>query len=731
MSNKKEEKTYANLSKAIQQFMKGKRYTPMGQIALIKRLKLPASLHSLCKKILAELIAKEIVIIEKKRYLLKKKEKKSKTPASLTVSGTLRLHPRGFGFVIPDNPALSPDDVFIPKHLTDNAVDGDHVEVAIVPNYSNEKGPEGKITAILARGRTHLAGTVRQIDAQGNALVHIPILGPSKPVLIQDTEHLKVGERLIMKVLEWGEQSDPTLCEIAHKIGHINDASTDIAAAIEEFDLPEKFSKAAIEEAKKLGKKVSPKDMKGRKDLTKLECFTIDPETARDFDDALSIRKTSKGHFQLGVHIADAAYYVTSGSALDQEAFLRCNSTYFPGACIPMLPEELSNHLCSLKEGVIRLTVSILMEFDSEGTFLKSKIVRGYIKSQKRFTYEEAKKVIDGKKKSPHAKALQLMVNLCLLLKKKRYNRGSVDFSLPDMVILVDKKGEPTGVKWVEYDISHQLVEEFMLKANEIVAKELADRGKTLLYRTHEEPSLENAEEFYALAHSLGFTLPGQPTVQEIQRLFEEAKNTPYSKQLSIAFIRSMKLAYYSPENVGHFGLALEHYTHFTSPIRRYCDMIIQRLLFDEEEEEADLDLNKIALRCSDQERVSFRAETNVKLLKKLRLLKHYLQENPRREYKAIVTKIKPFGLYFEISELMLEGFLHISELENDYFVFDAKQNILFGKDTGRVHKNGESLCVSLVSVDLILLEAKWELFTEFKRTPKKQKDRGGRSKRR
>jgi ribonuclease R len=729
MSNKRDEKTYANLSKVIQQFMKGKRYSPMGQVALIKRLKLPASLHPLCKKILAELVEKEIVIIEKKRYSLKKKKGEKEKVRTATLSGTLRLHPKGFGFVIPDNPALCPDDVFIPKHLTDNAVDGDRVEVTVAPDNGSEKGPEGKITAILERGRTHLAGTVRQIDAHGNALVHVPILGPSKPVLIEDAETLKVGERLIMKVLEWGEQSDPTLCEMTHKIGHITDPSTDIPAAIEEFDLSEKFPKGVIEEAKKFGKKVLAKDLKGRKDLTQLECFTIDPETARDFDDALSIRKTSKGHFQLGVHIADAAHYVASGSALDQEASLRCNSTYFPGACIPMLPEELCNNLCSLKADVIRLTVSVLMEFDPEGTLLKSKIVRGYIKSQKRFTYEEAKKVLDGKKKSTHAKALQLMVDLCLLLKKKRYSRGSVDFSLPDMVILVDKTGEPSGVKWVEYDISHQLVEEFMLKANEVVAKELAERGKPLLYRTHEEPSAENAEEFYAMARSLGFNLPEKPTTQEIQRLFEQAKNTPYNKQLSIGFIRSMKLAYYSPENVGHFGLALEHYTHFTSPIRRYCDMIIQRLLFDEEDE--DLDLNRVALRCSDLERVSFRAETNVKVLKKLRLLKRYLQENPEREYIAIVTKIKPFGLYFEISELMLEGFLHISELENDYFVFDAKQNILFGKESGRVHKNGEAIHVSLISIDLILLEAKWELCTNSKRAPKKQKNQGYRQKKR
>jgi ribonuclease R len=707
MAKKKDQQLYANLSKVLQQCMKGRRYKPLGQTALFKRLKIQKELHPLCKEIMADLVEQGVIIIDKKRYLLKKND-------IGTISGTLRLHPKGFGFVIPDDPTLSPSDIFIPKHLTDNAVDGDKVEVVINPDSNPEKGPEGKIVCIVKRGRSHLAGTVRTVDRQKTAFVHVPILGNSKQVIVEDGGDLIVGDRVIMKILEWGDHEEPTRCEITHKIGNISDPSTDILAAIEEFDLPSSFSKAAIAEAKSFGKSVSAKDKKSRKNLSELECFTIDPETAKDFDDALSIRKTNKGHYQLGVHIADVSHYVREGSALDLEAYQRSNSTYFPGTCIPMLPEELSNNLCSLRSGVFRLTSSVLMEFDPSGDLIKYKIVRAYIKSKTRFTYEEAKKVIDGKKASIHAPALKLMVELCLLLKKKRYERGSVDFSLPDLVLEVDKKGEPKGVKWVEYDISHQLVEEFMLKANEIVAIDLSNRGKELLFRTHEPPTAENFEDFFNLARSFGFVVPNKPTPQEIQHLFEQAKQTPYIKQLSIGFIRSMKLAYYSPENVGHFGLALEHYTHFTSPIRRYCDLVIHRLLFDEESE--GVDLKQIALKCSDQERVSFRAEMNVKLLKKLRLLKRYFKENAEREYTAIISKVKPFGLFFELSELMLEGFLHISELEDDYFVFDSRRGVLFGKDSGKVHTNGDKIAVRIVSIDLILLESKWELVTSKKR---------------
>jgi ribonuclease R len=385
-----------------------------------------------------------------------------------------------------------------------------------------------------------------------------------------------------------------------------------------------------------------------------------------------------------------------------------------------MLPEELSNELCSLKPDEIRLTVSVLMDFDKHGTLLKQEVVRSYIKSKKRFTYLEAKDVLDAKKKSPHAKTLKRMVDLCLLLKKKRYERGSIDFALPEIVIVTDEKGEPQGIKRVEYDITHQLVEEFMLKANEAVAIELNHhRGKELIYRIHETPQEENFEDFLQFARTLGFKVPAKLAPGDLQALFEEAKKGPFLHQLSVAFIRSMRLAQYSSENVGHFGLALEHYCHFTSPIRRYSDLIIERLLFDEEPE--DIDLDKIAQHCSEQERISFRAEMSVKTLKKLRLLHTYFAEDSHREYKAIVTKIKPFGLFFELQDLMLEGFLHISELEDDYFIFDEKRNLLFGRGTGKVHKLAELIKVRLSHVDLIQLESNWILCSDLPRRSKRQ----------
>jgi len=372
-----------------------------------------------------------------------------------------------------------------------------------------------------------------------------------------------------------------------------------------------------------------------------------------------------------------------------------------------MLPEELSNHLCSLKEKVIRLTISVLIELDASGNTLNYKIVRSYINSQKRFTYKDAKEVLDKKTSSPHYATLKLMEKLCHLLKKKRFERGSVDLALPEIVILIDDNGKPYGFEEIEYDITHQLVEEFMLKANEIVAESFASKDLPSVYRIHEDPSPENLEDFYALARTLGFAVPGTPKVEDIQKLFSLAKKTPYAQQLSIAYIRSMKLAIYSHENVGHYGLALENYCHFTSPIRRYSDLIVHRLLFDKRVPEK---IEEISQKCSERERVSFKAEMNVLGLKKLRLLKIYQKEDPRRVYNATVNKVKPFGIFFTVAPIQAEGFLHISDLKDDYYDYQSREQALVGKNSGRSFKMGDKLDVLLEEIDLILMESKWAL---------------------
>ncbi len=699
----KRPKVASNLERTLTQFIRGKRYQPSTLVELTRQLDIAEVHQPLFKEILDQLVEKGELAIQRNKYTL---------PSSSTlVVGPISVHPKGFGFVRREE---GPD-IFIPKHSVMDAVDGDTVEVEVNPVVS-AKGPEGVVIAILKRSRTHLACIIIQ-KTRSHYVGYSPLLGVDKPIKVKSKTPLKEGDRIIGKVIDWRGEADIVEAEMDRYIGHITDPSVDIKAAIEEFELPDGFTKEAIAEAKAYGKRAS---VQNRRDITEWEIVTIDPDTAKDYDDAISLTKDENGHFILGVHIADVSHYVKPGTHLDREAFLRCNSTYFPGMCVPMLPEELSNELCSLKPKVIRLTQSIFAEFTPDGEMINYHIARTAIKSQKRFTYKEALAVIEKKKKSPHAALLNRMVELCHILKKKRFARGSIDFSMPDDVILVDEKGVPTKIERVEYDITHQMIEEFMLKANEIAAKHLAEQGKSLIYRIHEQPAPESLQDFYAFARTLGFHLPANPSHLDIQKMFVEAKDSPLLPQLSVSFIRSMRLAAYSSENLGHYGLALEHYCHFTSPIRRYTDLIIQRLLFDELPEGTDIDA--IAAACSAKERVSFRAESSVVLLKKLRLAGTYFAEDPTKVYPAVITRVKPFALFFEVPMFDLEGNVHISKLGNDYFEYNPTQMTMRGSRTGKTFTGGQSIYVRLENINYILLQSEWSLVPQPSTSAKKKR---------
>ncbi|MBU6149657.1 MAG: RNB domain-containing ribonuclease, partial [Verrucomicrobia bacterium] len=366
---------------ALRSFLSQERYTPLSRTALFKELKITLKQQKHAKDLLDELVQKKEIQIKGSKIHY---EGRQKEPS--LVKGTLRMHPRGFGFVVPENRLLHPEDFFIAKHMTKTAVDGDLVEIKVLPPSKKDKGPEGEVIYIVERSRSHLAGLVQQVAPSGEVSLFSPLLGVHKHIRAEKSTYtLRYGDRVIVKILDWGGQNKPILCEITHHLGHISQPSIDVEAAAEEFSLQREFPPEVLKEVKRYSKTVSAKDYKDRLDLTKQESFTIDPTTAKDFDDALSLTKDSKGNYHLAVHIADVAHYVQPDSALDKEALRRCNSTYFPGSCLPMLPEELSNHLCSLKPKVVRLCVSVLMTFDAKGNLLKHEIHRSAIKSAHRF----------------------------------------------------------------------------------------------------------------------------------------------------------------------------------------------------------------------------------------------------------------------------------------------------------------------------------------------------------
>lgn len=713
----KDTKLVQNLIKVTQQFIAGKGYRPLSEAELFSRLQFPPQHKKVFKTVLKQMLKDGLIEHKNQKYTSPRSE-------SDVVKGIIRMNPRGFGFVQPDVKSQFIQDIFIPKHLTMKAVDGDCVEVLVNLETISDKGPEGKVITILQRARSHMAGVVRRIEQDGTVVVYIPLLGKTGRAVIEPSEEhsFRIGDRLVLEIVEWGDKEHETVCRLSHVIGHIDDVTSDIPAAVEEFGLRDRFPVGVLSEAKRFPSRVLSKDMNGREDLREAECFTIDPDTAKDFDDALALTKDKNG-YHLTVHIADVTYYVKPDSEIDKEALARCNSVYFPAKVLPMLPEELSNNLCSLKPGVNRLAVSVLMNLDLNGELVDYRICRSVIKSRKRMTYKEAMKILENKLNSPYKKTLNIMVELCELLKKRRYERGSIEFSLPELVVLVDEDGNPTGTDYVEYDITHQLVEEFMLKANEVIAQHLSSKGKNFTYRIHDEPAEENIRDFAILARAFGYDLVEQPTLQQLQALFDEAQSTPFGPYLATSFIRRLRMATYSPENIGHYGLALTHYCHFTSPIRRYADVVVHRILFGDTDDYEEIE--DISNRFSDQERIAAKAENSVILLKKLRLLKNMIKDDPYREFEAVVTRIKPFGFFFEVLDLMVEGFLHISDLGDDYYIYDEGKMRLKGRHTGQTFDPGKSISMILGEIDLVVLETKWYLVSEepeIQKAPKKKK---------
>jgi ribonuclease R len=707
--NNKPRSLEENIEHNLFEYISGKNFTPQTVDSLLEKLKVAPHHIEIAKKVLEKLHdQKKILFIDgniEKNQAQKQDFKQT--------HGVISIHPRGFGFVVSKDLENYPLDIFIPKPYIHGALEGDLVN-CIITGTDSPKGPEGQVKDIVKRANKEVSGTIKKKIGQKEYGLFAPLYGAQKEVIVKTEKVMKlpIGTRLTATIEEWGNEKEPIVAILKEILGDIQDPSLDVKGGILEYHLNSEFPRACIDQAKDYGDKLSKKSVEGRKDLTELETITIDPTTAKDYDDALSIEKIDQDTYHLYVHIADVSYYVKKETPLDDEAYKRGNSTYFPGTCLPMLPEELSNELCSLKEKVKRLSVTVEMYIDSNGGIKSYEIYRSVIKSDKRFTYIEAKKVLDGHKKSKHLPILNLMVELCGVLKKLRARRGSVDLSLPAIDLLIDKNGNPTGYEKVEYDITHQMVEEFMLKANEVVAYHLIKEGKPAVFRVHDKPEKENLEDFYSLARILGFHLPSEPTIEDVKDLFIKAKDTPHAFQLATNFIRSMKLAFYSDQNVGHYGLALEHYCHFTSPIRRYTDLVVHRQIF---EPVSDQDLKVLSKHCSDTERKSFKAESSVVVLKKLRYIHKLLQEDPNQIFPASISKIKPFGFFFELEFLLFEGYIHVSELD-DFFEYCQKRNVLVGKRSGLMLSTGMPIAVKITSIDLIERVCKFELVIKKKK---------------
>jgi ribonuclease R len=700
-------------------FFKSRAGRPLLVREIIRQFKLKAEDRHDLKLMLAGLVAEGSIVKSRgNRYGAAGVTGSAGKAIKLDIEqGLFQAHPSGFGFVMPGIKGKT--DVFVPAAGRRDAMDGDTVKVRVSPPAGKRKATgkrEGVIIEVLERGHTKIVGTFELGMAKGG------VIGSVSPTNQRLTQNLvigvgnagraKPGDLVTAEIIAYPSQGRPAEGRIIRVIGRPGDPGIESDLIIEEHELPVDFAPATIMEAKAIPQDVSATMRKGRRDLRDLPTVTIDGEKARDFDDAISIEKYRNG-WRLWVHIADVAQYVQEGTFLNEEAYARATSVYLPDRAIPMLPEQLSNGICSLNPKVDRLTLTAEMDFDANGAMVRHDLYESVINSNERMTYTAVRQIIvdrdQGMRKryEPLLRQFELMAELMEVLRAKRSKRGSIDFDLPEPEIILDLQGQMTDIVRAERNMAHQLVEEFMLAANETVAGHLEKLEVPLIYRVHEEPAEEKLADLVDFLATIGIALPKADTVKprNIQKAIASVKGTPEEALVNTVVLRTMKQARYSEENIGHFGLAAETYTHFTSPIRRYPDLIVHRIVkgvihgkYRSEESREGLaeGLPASAVHCSTRERLAMDAERDVIAMLKVRFMEDKLGE----VYDGIITGVTQFGLFIQLRDLFVEGLVHVTTLKDDYYQYIENRHCLRGERRKRVFRIGDRVRVRVDRVD-------------------------------
>ncbi len=650
----------------------------------------------------------EIVRLKGNSYLLSGPVK--------TLRGRISVHRDGYGFVIPESGG---EDIFIPSKYMKGALHGDLVETTFGRSRMGGDKLDGRVVAIVERATSRIVGRYEETrrgaivipeDQRLNLVVEIPVKGRGQA---------EDGHQVVAELVSYPIGGRPAEGRVVEVLGWPDDPEVEVQSVIRRFDLPHIFSKEVLAEAEGIAETVSHDDLKGRVDLRKMPTVTIDGETARDFDDAVSL-KCEGDNFRLWVSIADVSHYVKKDSPLDREAYLRGTSVYFPDRCIPMLPERLSNGICSLNPEVDRLTMTAEMLFDRSGTMLDSSFYPSVIKSTARLTYTIVKQIIVdadpeavGKYRSLTGMLME-MKELALCLQGMRKKRGSIDFDLPEPEIIIGLTGQTEGIIRAERNLAHQLIEEFMLAANEAVARFVTSRNVPFLYRVHENPDPAKLHTFQEFVYGFGYEfgmVDDKVNPLELQKLLAQADGRPEERMVNYALLRCMKQARYAAENAGHFGLASACYCHFTSPIRRYPDLVVHRILrallaLPEGENQqggraakqlaiATERLCEVAEHTSKRERTAMEAERDVVEMKKMQ----YMQKHLGEEFNGYIAGVTGFGFFVELDELFVEGLVHISTLADDLYSYVEKQHSLIGQHSRRVFRIGDQARVKVASV--------------------------------
>jgi ribonuclease R len=631
------------------------------------------------------------------------------------VVGRLETHPSGYGFVTPERHLENvKGDVYIAAPNVKEALHGDRVVVRLESHRADGR-VEGRIVQILERRNETVVGHfvaddsgltfVQPFDKRVLTDIHIPRGedGGAEP-----------GEMVTVEVTRWGTGTRGPLGRVVEVLGHIDDPGVDIEIILRKHGIPDEHAAEAVQEANRLGDTVKDRDIKGRTDFRDRLVITIDGEDARDFDDAISIERLGNGHYWLGVHIADVAHYVKEGSALDTDAYDRGTSVYFPERAVHMFPEALATGLCSLRPHVPRLVQSCLMEVNKRGDVVRYEVHDGVIQSDERMTYTAVNAILTEREPDALQRyaalvpMFELMRDLFQILNDRRHRRGSVDFDLPEAKVILDDEGSVENIVAHERNIAHRIIEEFMLLANETVARHLESHQMPALYRIHEPPDplkvLEFDEFVSSLGYSLGAAAGGGVKPAHFQKLVEKIRGTPEERPIAFLMLRTMQKARYDAMNVGHFGLAAQSYTHFTSPIRRYPDLIVHRALreqrhttvTEERREELDDELPEVGRHTSEMEVRATEAEREILQWKKVR----FMADKVGDSFDGYVTGVTSFGLFVELVEHYVEGLVHVSTMADDYYRFTEQSHTLFGENTRKAYRLGDRVTVQVVRVD-------------------------------
>jgi ribonuclease R len=624
-------------------------------------------------------------------------------PASFEiVTGVVDVTRSGDGFVIPD--AGEADDVFVPRRFLGSAVEGDRVAVR-VERHLPGRNPEGRLVRVLERAWEQVVGVYHERRGYGSVVPQEPPLPAD--IFIPPASRLGAGDGdvVLVRIEEWGQQEVRPVGSVASVLGRPGDPGIDVLSIVLGHQLPVEFPTHVTAEAEKIARRgLRPEDLAGREDFRDTLCLTIDPADARDHDDALSVRRTDAG-LEVGIHIADVSWYVKEGSAIDREALDRGTSVYLVDRVIPMLPEALSNNLCSLVPGEDRLTLSVVLELDEDLVVRESRVVRGVIRSAHRLAYEEAQEALlpESAPDPPAAaltQALKDLQTVARIARKARQEAGAVDFAIPEARVILDEAGEPVDIRPRQRLEAHRIIEDLMILANETVAELGLAEGLPLIFRIHEDPDPDRIEKLRELAAFFGHSLPASSIrPADLSRLLESARGEAHEYLISSVTLRSMKRARYSEKNVGHFGLASEAYAHFTSPIRRYPDLAVHRALVRWLKGSAATppdELDAIARHSSDMERRAQDAERESVEAKTIRFMERHLGD----VFDGTIAGVTSFGMFVLLDSVLAEGLVRLGSLTDDYYTYDPDAHALSGRRTRRRFRLGDRVSVQVVRVD-------------------------------